>query len=89
MMETPIFFVLVICSVQSIGIGMNRRMKSTTMLQNPNMFVVSGAKILHTVVGSIRRLKLKAAPIGLQEKMTRRIVMSPQTVMMIPTAQDK
>ena len=86
--ETPIFFALVICSVQSNGIGMIKRMTSTMMLQKPNMFSTSGAFILHTVVGAICPDKLNIAPIGLQAKMTRRNATSAQTAAMAPIAQD-
>ena len=54
--ETPIFFALFICSVQSSGIGMTRSIKSTKMLQKPNTVSALGAEIGHTVVGSTRTL---------------------------------
>ena len=54
--ETPIFFALFICRVQSSGIGMIRSMKSTKMLQKPNTISTLGADIGHTVVGSMRTL---------------------------------
>ena len=54
--ETPIFFALSICSVQSSGIGMTRSIKSTKMLQKPNTISTLGAEIGHTVVGSMRTL---------------------------------
>ena len=84
--ETPIFFVVVICNVQSKGMGKNKSMKSTKMLQNPKMLSTSAAFILHTVVGSKRVLKSKAPINGLQEKQTKSTVASAQTVMMAPIA---
>ena len=68
--------------------GKNRSMKSTMMLQNPNIFSALGADILHTVVGSIRTLKLKAPANGLQEKQTKRTVTRAQTVMKAAIAHD-
>lgn len=87
MTDTPSFFAAVICNVQSRGIGMINSMKSTKMLQIPKMIITLGALIVHTVVGRIRMLNLKAADTGLQEKMIRRTLMEAQRVAMVPTAQ--
>ena len=87
MTQTPSFFAVVICSVQSRGIGMINSIKSTRMLQIPKTIVTLGALIGHTVVGRIRMLNLKAAAIGLQEKMIRRTLMKVQRVATVPTAQ--
>lgn len=87
MTDTPSFFAAVICNVQSRGIGMINSMKSTKMLQIPKTIITLGALIAHTVVGRKRMLNLKAAGIGLQEKMIRRTLMVAQRVAMAPTAQ--
>ena len=88
MTDTPILFALDICSFHNKGIGKNRSMKSTMMLQNPNIVSTLGAEILHTVVGSIRTWKLKAPANGLQEKQTKRTVTRAQTVMKAPIAHE-
>lgn len=85
--ETPIFFALVICSVQSNGMGMSSSTKSTKMLQKPKMFSTTYDLGAHTVVGATSSLKLNVAANGLQAKHTRSTVTVAHTAMRAPTAQ--